>query len=203
MKLPCLATAERLLQEGEARNPGAWVAHSRHVALAARCLAEHHPELEPKAAFIMGLLHDIGRQDGSRNMDHTLDGYRFLMALGYPDAARICLTHSFPFQDIRAALGNWECSEEDYQFVKDFVANTTFDTYDRLLQLCDALAMAEGICLMEKRLVDAVRRHGFNDFTLKKWQAYFEIQREFEAALDRSIYKVLPGVVETTFGFQI
>jgi HD superfamily phosphodiesterase len=73
MKIPTLDVAERLLKEAETRNPGPWVAHSKNVALAAKCIAEHS-NLDAEAAYIMGLLHDIGRREGITKMRHTLDG---------------------------------------------------------------------------------------------------------------------------------
>ena len=204
MKLPSLEQAEHLLLEAERRNPGRWVAHSRNVALAARCLAEPHPDLDPEAAYVMGLLHDVGRQEGVTGMRHTLDGYNFLTNLGYDDAARICMTHSFPVQDARAIFGYGEdVTEEEFAFVESYLSSLTYTDYDRLLQLCDCLALASGLCLLEKRMIDVALRHGLNDYTVPKWQAYLDIQKRFEASLNRSIYTLLPGVVETTFGLEL
>lgn len=47
--------------------------------------------------------------------------------------------------------------------------------------LCDCLALPTGFCLIEKRLVDIALRHGFNDYTLEKWRAFFAIRARFEA----------------------
>ncbi len=200
MKLPNLEQAERLLLEAESRNPGPWVPHVRNVALAAKLISENHPRLEPEAAFIMGLLHDIGRREGVTGMRHTLDGYRYLLEQGFDDAARICLTHSFPIKDIRAGLGKWDVNDQEYAFIETFLAEVNYNDYDRLIQLCDALAMAEGICLMEKRIVDAVIRLGFNEVTQEKWKAWFKIKKTLELEIGCSIYSLFPNVVETTFG---
>jgi hypothetical protein len=54
----------------------------------------------------------------------------------------------------------------------------------------------------KKRLVDVALRHGFNAFTLSKWRAILSIEHEFSAALGNSIYAVLAGMVENTFGFS-
>ncbi len=202
MKVPSLEKAEKLLLEAEARSPGPWVAHSRNVALAARRLAEPHPDLNPETAYVLGLLHDIGRQEGVTGMRHTLDGYTFLMKLGYDDAARICLTHSFPRQDARAIFGRWDVSEEEFTFVDDYLSSLTYTDYDRLLQLCDCLALSSGLCLLEKRMIDVALRHGLNVYTVPKWQAFIDLQKHFESIIGCSIYEVLPGVVETTFGFS-
>ena len=46
-------------------------------------------------AYILGLLHDIGRKFGVRHLGHVSDGDSYMLSLGYDEAARICLTHSF------------------------------------------------------------------------------------------------------------
>src|SRR5512140_384944 len=152
LKVPMRDEANRLLAEAESSNPGPWAQHSRYVAQAAELIAARAglPQLAPETAFAMGLLHDIGRRAGVSDLRHTLDGYRYLLGLGYADAARICLTHSFPIQDARSGSGVWDCSEDEYQFVEDFLAGAEYSEYDRLLQLCDALALPGGFCLIEK-----------------------------------------------------
>lgn len=134
-------------------------------------------------------------------MRHILDGYTFLERLDYSDAARICLTHSYPLQDIGAGSGNRDGSSEELAFVGTYLSGLEYDDYDRLLQLCDALAWPSGFVMIEKRLVDVALRLGINPMTVEKWRAFLELQRYFEGAVGRSIYSVLPGVVENTFGF--
>ncbi|MBU0482784.1 MAG: HD domain-containing protein [Chloroflexota bacterium] len=200
MNIPTLQQAEAYLAEAETLNPGPWTDHSRHAAIAAAAIAQCHPELDPGTAYILGLLHDIGRREGITDMRHALDGYNFMLGEGYPDAARICMTHSFPIPKIEAFAGGWgHCSEADLDFVRRYLAEVEFTPYDRLIQLCDTLALPSGTCLMEKRFVDVVMRYGFNDYTLEKWRAFIAIQQEFDAAIGRSIYSVLPGVVENSF----
>lgn len=201
MKIPDLNEAERLLYEGESKHPGGWADHSRYVALAAKSVAEHCSSLDAETAYILGLLHDVGRQEGVTKMRHGLDGYRFLSSLGHDDAARVCLTHSFPVKSMALHEGKWDCSAEDEAFVESFLQNTEFNDYDRLLQLSDALATSSGICIMEKRIVDSALRNGVNGLTVAKWHALFELQHDFERAIGHSIYSVMPGVVENTFGF--
>ena len=133
-------------------------------------------------------------------MRHVLDGYRELMRLGYDDAARIALTHSFAIQDVHAHAGIWDCSEDELAFVTSELMALSYTEYDRLIQLCDAMALPEGICLLEKRLVDVALRHGLNAYSLLRWQAIMALKAHFEAIAGGSLYRILPGVVETTFG---
>ena len=85
-----------MLEEAGKMNPGPWALHSQVTAEAARAIAERCPDMDGDTAYVMGLLHDIGRREGFKYLQHTLDGYRFLTDMGYVDAAVICLTHSLP-----------------------------------------------------------------------------------------------------------
>lgn len=202
LKIPTLEEAERLMHEAECKNPGPWVQHSVNVAQAARLIAAQHPTLDADSAYTLGLLHDIGRREGVTDLRHVLDGYTFLKDAGFEDAAQICLTHSFPIQDIRVGSGQWDCSPVEYAFIEGYLASISYTDYDRLIQLCDSLALPSGFCLMEKRLVDVALRRGINDYTVDKWKAFLSIQQAFEQAIGQSIYALLPGVVGGTFGFK-
>jgi hypothetical protein len=46
-------------------------------------------------------------------------------------------------------------------------------------------------------------RLGINDHTLRGWQARFQIKDEVEATIGRSIYQILPGVIDGTFGVSM
>jgi hypothetical protein len=203
LQLPGLAQAEKILDNAYQRNPGPWAAHSRAAAQAARNIAAHLPGLDEESAYILGLLHDIGRGAGVTDMRHIIDGYRLMRELEFPQAARICLTHSFPLQDVRSMMYNWDGTPEDQVFIGQYLESITYDDYDRLIQLCDALALPDGFCLIEKRLIDVALRRGIHEYTLAKWQATFAIQRSFEQCIGQSIYSLLPGVVENTFGLAV
>ena len=200
MTLPDLQTAERLLQEAEKLNPGPWVPHSRNVALAARLIAEQHPDLDPERAYILGLLHDIGRRTGPNKDRHILDGYDILMDLGYPDAAQIALTHSFPQQRPDELLGAWDGTAAEFQRLAKLLLAATYSEEDCLIQLCDVLALPEGCCIMEKRMVDIALRYGSSSQMVEKWRAQFALKAHFDKAVGQSIYRLLPGILETTLG---
>ncbi len=203
MRIPSLVQAHGLLDEAAGRNPGPWVAHSRLVAQAARLIAERHPDLDPEAAYVLGLLHDIGRREGVTGMRHVVDGYRYLVGLGFEGAARVCLTHSFAGRRIEGIFGVWDCTPVEQRFIEEYLARVELDDYDRLIILCDSLAMADGFVLMEKRMLDVALRYGeVNEHTLAKWRATLAIKADFERAIGCPVYALLPGVVENTFGFS-
>ena len=144
-------------------------------------------------------MHDIGRYAGVSSERHLIDGYRYCMERGWEKAAQICISHAFMIQDIATSIGVFDVSDEDYLFMKEFVANAVYDDYDRLVQLCDALAMPSGFCLLEKRFVDvdnAIRRSPSDNRQMEK---ILEIKEQFENQIGCSIYSLLPGIVENSF----
>ena len=198
---PNIEEAKLILAEGGKLNPVPWIEHSFYVGKAAELISKQDKELDGDTALALGMLHDIGRRFGVTSMRHSIDGYKFATEKGYNLWARICITHSFPYKNIDAVFGKWDCSEEEYIFVKEYLDNIDLSAYDKLIQLCDALALPTGYCLMEKRMLDVAMRHGVNEYTIKKWKATFEIQKYFEERIGKSIYSILPNVVENTFKF--
>lgn len=175
-------------------NPGPWTEHSLNVARAARLIAAGCGDIDPECAFICGLLHDIGRRTGISATSHIIDGYDYTAAKGWDEAARVCLTHSFPVKDIEADIAKKDITAEQYDFIKSFLDSIEYDDLDRLIILCDALADAKGFCILEKRFVDTTRRYGICPFTVDRWNKTFEYKEYFEAKAGCSVYSLLPGI---------
>lgn len=113
MIVPEIAEAEKMLAEAERQNPGEWVSHNRVAGQCAKTIAENCDDLNPDTAYVLGLLHDIGRRFGACDLRHILLGYTYMAGLGFDDSARICLTHSFPYKDMAAYNGQNDCSDEE------------------------------------------------------------------------------------------
>ena len=191
MKIPSIETAEMMLEEASKLNPGPWIEHNKTAGYCARKIAEQCKDMDPDAAYVMGLLHDIGRREGIMDMRHIYEGYLFMNSLGYDDSARICLTHSFPYKNIGAYNGQNDCSEEASDFIQNYIDSLEYNDYDRLIQLCDAISFPDGPTYVEKRLVDVVLRRGFNDLTILKWKAFLELKKYFDEKAGMDIYKLL------------
>ncbi|MBT3322540.1 MAG: HD domain-containing protein [Anaerolineae bacterium] len=202
MKIPTLTEAEELIAEAEQRNPGLWVSHSRYAAEAAQAIASYHPELDADKAYILGLLHDIGRYFGVTGMRHSLDGYLLLLEKGFDDAAPISITHSYVVQDISHVNSAWDGTEEELKFMRNYITNIKYSKYDRLIQLCDGISLPTGHCLIEKRMVDVALRYGTSKYSVPRWKAFFKIKEDFEKEIGCSIYSLLPNIIENTFGFM-
>jgi putative nucleotidyltransferase with HDIG domain len=198
--LPTLEEAKLILKEAEMFNPGPWVEHSKYVAEGAKLIAANCEDLDSEVAYILGLLHDIGKKTGITTISHIIDGYNYSNEHGYKFLAKICVTHSCPTKTIDDIVEVNESSKgEGYNFVEGFLNTVEYDDYDKLIQLCDAIALPNGFTLIEKRLVDVALRHGVNEYTIPKWKAFFESKLHFEKKMGKSLYSVLPGVTENTF----
>lgn len=184
--IPVRAEAERLLREAESRNPGPWGNHSRVAAHCAEKIAEACEGMDPEKAYILGLLHDIGRRFGVRHLGHVSDGYSYMMSLGYDEAARICLTHSFNNLTTDEYIGRFDTTDEELALIRSELGKAAVDDYDRLIQLCDALAGSEGVMNIEDRMNDVRRRYG--SFPQKKWDANLKLKAYFEEKTHRDIY---------------
>lgn len=192
--LPDKDTALKELEIAGKMNPGPWTEHSLNVAEAARRIAESCKNLDCSKAFVCGLLHDIGRRNGVSAVKHIIDGYDYVMSKGWDEIGRVCLTHSFPIKDIEADIGKKDISKEQYDFINHYLNTIEYDDYDKLIILCDALADANGFCILEKRFIDTTRRYGIFPFTIDRWNKTYEFKEYFEVLIGKSIYKLLPNI---------
>lgn len=186
--IPTREKAEELLRDGEACNPGAWADHSRAVAMCAEKIAAACGDMDTEKAYVLGLLHDIGRKFGIKHMGHIYDGYHYMTELGYDEAARICLSHSFSIQKLEDYIGKWDVPQEEQQELRALLAEMVYDDYDRLIQVCDSLA---GITVvdMEERMADVKRRYG--SYPQDKWDRNLELKGYFEEKMGQDIYTVV------------
>ena len=186
--LPTREQAEALLAEAEKCNPGPWGDHSRVAAHCAERIAQECGDLDPDKAYILGLLHDIERKFGVRHLGHVSDGYTYMMSLGYDEAAKICLTHSFHDCTTDGYIGNFDTSGSELALIRDGLEALSLDEYDRLIQLCDSLAGAEGVLDIEERMGDVKRRYG--SYPQAKWDSNLALKAHFEEKTGQDIYVV-------------
>ena len=115
---PDRQTAKDLLKEAAEINPGAWERHCENAAACAEKIAAACG-LDSEKAYVLGLLHDIGRKFLVRDLGHIYYGYKYMLSLGYDQAARVCLTHSFPNQSLAIYIGKTDIPKEEADEVKD------------------------------------------------------------------------------------
>ena len=196
---PDIKTAEYELEKGYKQNPGRWVDHCRYMGQACKFIASACG-MDAEKAEVLGTLHDIGRRVGFVGIRHILEGYKYAMEKGWDEVARISMTHSFSENAIVINPSMMDLSDDEYDFTMKYLSSIKFDDYDRLAHLCDNIALHSGFVLMEKRMIDISMRHGVHDGTVARWKRLFDLKAYFEKKMDgKSIYDVLPGVMENTF----
>lgn len=67
-------------------------------------------------------------------------------------------------------------------------AKFTYYDYDKLIQLRDALSLANGYCFAEKKMVNSVLKFGFKDTTIRKWRAILELKEYFDGKMNGDVY---------------
>ena len=187
-RYPGREEAERILSEAYSCNPGPWADHSRTVARCAQRIAGRCG-MCPEKAYVLGLLHDIGRKYGKRHLGHVADGYSYMMKLGYPDAARICLTHSFNDMRLEDYVGNLDTTEEETEMIRAKLGEAAADDYDLLIQLCDSISGAQGVMDIIDRMSDVKRRYGGYD--QGKWDRNLELKAMFEKRMQCDLYEAV------------
>lgn len=190
--------AQEELQIAAKMNPGLWEQHSISTAENARRIAGKVPGMDPDKAYVMGLLHDIGRRAGVTGMMHLIDGYEYMMSLGEPEIAAVCINHSYPAKNAGYFEGKHDCTPEQMAFLQEFIDSREYTDYEKLIQLCDAVSLPTGACIMEKRFVDVALRHGVREYTTKRWAGYLEHKKYFDTLCGCDIYTLLPGVYENS-----
>ena len=190
--LPTREEAERILAEAGKCNPGPWVNHSRVAAHCAEKIAEKCEDIDPEKAYIVGLLHDIGRKFGTRHLGHVSDGYTYMMSLGYDEVARVCLTHSFNDQVMEDYIGKKDTTDAEYEQIQNALHEISMDEYDRLIQLCDAIAGADGVLDITERMADVRRRYG--SYPTQKWNQNLLLKKYFEEKAGDEIYNIVKRI---------
>lgn len=186
--IPDREKARSLVAEGEELNPGPWGRHCAWTAFCAERIASH-VGLDPDRAYVSGMLHDIGRRFGKGHLAHVYDGYRYMKELGYEEIARICLTHSFSVPSLDAYIGKLDVSLEKQREIQSLLEELQFDDYDLLIQLCDAMATADGVVPMEERMRDVKHRYG--SYPQEKWESNIALKVYFDNKAGTDIYELM------------
>ena len=194
---PDRKTALSIIEEMYPLNPGDWYEHSFVTAQCAERIAAAC-SMDTEKAFVFGLLHDIGRSYGLSYLAHIIRGYDLLMDKGYDEAARICLTHSFQTQKMTDFFGHYDVTPEDLVRIRTFIASCVYDDYDRLIQLCDSIAMAKGPVTPEIRMSDIRRRYG--TYPQDKWDKTISLQRYFEHRAGRALMDIVADTIPGSCG---
>ena len=111
------------------------------------------------------------------------------MSLGWKDAARICLTHSFNEMKIEGYVGRFDTTEEETALIRAKLKEVETDDYDLLIQLCDAISGVGHVMDIIERMTDVKRRYG--DYDQAKWDRNLELKALFESRMQMDLYEAV------------
>ncbi len=178
------------------RDPSTWYTYKSTFAVRLtwqKKIASHIDTMDEDRVYVVALLHDICRTDEDRDLRfHGILGYEKLKEKDEL-AARSSLTHMFewhvvpPF-DVCSDLffGN----KKDYDFVANYIKNTSLNDIDLLIQLADNMANKNGIVTIEQRMNDLLVR-GRIESIQEKIGPIKEIKLYFDKKVGKDIYGLL------------
>ena len=198
-----LITALKEKEIALGRAPETWYTYENHVfgtASVARTIAAKIKHMNPEQVYISALLHDISRTGEDREQRfHGLLGYEKLIDKD-ENAARSAITHMFPWNKIPAFE---HCSKmfygnkKDYDFVADYIQNTSITDIDLLIQLADTMANKDGIVTLEQRAQEYAER--FNIIIpQEKLQPRYDLKAYFDKKIGCDIYKLFTKLPSPT-----
>ena len=89
---PTREEALKLIRDGLLFNPGPWGKHCLTAAHCAEKIASACGDMDVEKAYILGLLHDIGRKFGVRHLGHVYDGYVYISSFWGSETESILLS---------------------------------------------------------------------------------------------------------------
>lgn len=104
-------------------------------------------------------------------------------------SAKICLPHSFNNKKISDYVGKQDVTADEMNLIINTLSEIQYDEYDKLIQLCDALAGSEGVLDIVERMQDVKNRYGF--YPQDKWDKNVDLLKYFENLTQKNIYLVV------------
>lgn len=166
--------------------------HTIGVAEAAEAIAKHIDGMDSNKAYVMGLLHDYGKRINQNKEDkfHGIDGYEQMLEMGYPEVARICITHTFPQKDFNEQ--QYTFSQEWKDQSRKIISNIEYDDYDYLIALCDK--MFEGLhkVSIKERVEKIGKRYNLGSLQTEiLYNQSIELKQYFDNKANQDIYEIL------------
>ena len=167
-----------------------WVKHCVYVGFAAERIAQGIG-VDSDFAKALGYVHDIGRKISHPR--HVIEGYNYLMRLGYDEMARSCLTHSFIDNDINLTAGG-PLRTDTQAMMLPYLENHPANIYDNIVQLCDLFCLETGYTTVEKRMLDISMRKGVFSNSLEHFHSVLNLKARIEEQLNCSLYDLFPEI---------
>ena len=91
-------------------------------------------------------------------------------------------------------MARLDIEPEQVEEVKAALTGYEYDDYDRLTQLCDSIATAEGVVDVTERMTDVKTRYG--SYPQPKWDKNIELLEYFQRKTGRDIYELCGKVLK-------
>lgn len=150
--------------------------------------------LDSELSFVLGCLHDIGKFNFKRY--HGIVGYEIAMENNFPKLAQISITHTLNnFKNLNNAdFPDNNFKEKDILLVKDLMKGFVINDYDRLIRLCDFMAIGDTLnsSTIENRLLDIALRYKITQQEFNELDAEINsLKWYFESKYKINIYELL------------
>lgn len=169
-----------------------WINHCIYTGLGAERIATYLG-IDSDYAKALGYIHDIGRK--INHVKHTTEGYKYMQENNYPEAAKICLTHSFVNNDIEAVAGGSLQGIRAYDYINNFLMTNPCTIYDNIIQMCDLFCLETGFTTVEKRMLDITKRKGVHSNSKYHWNQVKLLRTDLESMLGCNLYDLFPEMV--------
>lgn len=196
-------------------DPSIKIGAVRQIAENARYIANACRDIDARSAYVLGLVCSAGYLTGDKD-SYPFEGYKLMTARGCHDAARICLTHAFPYSDVEKYRDTIKCGDEDFELL--VTALRRQNDYDRLIQLCFGLQVGHETQMLEITLGKLVLSGEYDEYTLQKWRSLMDIKENFDDRIRRGtdemyserqsardakygVYRLLPGIRKNFFSY--
>ena len=166
--------------------------HTKGVATAAQKIAELLPSLNPEKAYILGLLHDYGKKINEKIEDefHGKVGYNEMLAMGYNEVAKICLTHTFPEKIFDDSCFSYP--QHWLKWIHNTIENIEYDDYDHLIYLVDKFFEGMSMVTIENRVQGIIKRYKINENQVKYFtEQSLNLKKYFDVKIGQDVYKIL------------
>ncbi len=178
------------------RNLDTWYMYYNHilgVAELAKKIAQKSDDLNPQKAYLMGLLHDIGKlKEQHLQRHHGVIGYEILKDID-EDIARVCLTHMFYYNKKPKFDKTFFNNQDDYDFVCEYLEKSSINEYDKLIQCADGFADKRGLVTLEQRAEDFEKRHNMK-VPSKALEGVISLKSYFEGKINQDIYSLFDEI---------
>ena len=115
------------------------------------------------------------------------------MSRGWDEVARVCLTHSFPIQDVDADIGKKDVTAGQYEFIRSCLNRLEYDDTTGLSFCVIRWPAPMGFAFWKNAL--STRQGGMGFFPLRlRAGKTCEYKAYFEAMAGAPIYTLLPGI---------